>query len=193
MILKNSYVQLIFKILPHFLITLALLIIVGFNFSELKNQFGFSADISGQLWRALSAHWTHLSNNHYIFNLLGLIIITYIFEEELSLYDCLITPCLFALFISLSFYIFPPIGIYAGFSGILHGLWTLGALQADKSFKIIAICALCIKIIVELLFPSGFKYEFIISHTAHLSGITAAILYFMVKNIYKNITIKQQA
>lgn len=184
LIINKAYLALISKILPHFIIIFILLMLAKFNFLDLKLTFGFSSNIAHEYWRILSAHWIHLSFFHCIMNLSGMIIIAWIFDQELSLKDWLIAPFIFAIFISLTLYLFPPLGIYAGFSGILHGLWTLGALQANKYFKIIALLCLAIKLLIEIFLPESFHYGFIVSHTAHLSGISIAIIYFITKHYF---------
>lgn len=75
-----------------------------------------------QLWRLITAHWTHLGLNHWLMNMLGLTLVLLIFQQEQSMRrDCCVF-CILSLFVSLLiWWQSPEITRYVGLSGVIHG------------------------------------------------------------------------
>jgi rhomboid family GlyGly-CTERM serine protease len=109
--------------------------------------------LSGDLWRLLSAHLTHLNWPHLLMNLAGLWMIWLLFlsrEKPLSI-------CLLSLLLLLGtglglLALHPEISWYRGLSGALHGLLLLALLrhQAWRNPGGLVLLALfCIKLLWE--------------------------------------------
>ncbi len=87
-------------------------------------RYDRSALMGGELWRAMTAHLTHLNMPHLVLNLLGLFLICELQWGELPLRHGIglfgfsgaaISACLW--------WLHPELVWYAGLSGVLHGLW----------------------------------------------------------------------
>jgi len=93
-----------------------------------------SAIKEGQIWRLLSGHFIHLSWSHLGMNLAGLIFLWLFVEEWLTTRELLLNIFFSGLIISLCLLALNrEILQYAGFSGILHGLWVAGALAGIRA------------------------------------------------------------
>lgn len=141
----------------------------------------------GQLWRIWTAHFTHLNWQHYIINMLTFWIIWFLLGHYLAKIKFFYLQLLFFITGILLFYLHPELSWYVGFSGVLHGFISLGALLAlfDKSYGIggILLVYIVVKLIYEQIIgplPTGSM----VMHTdnilvdAHLYGGFAGLLVF---------------
>jgi len=88
-----------------------------------------SAINDGQLWRLLSGHFIHLSWSHLGLNMAGLLLLWLLVRAWVTPKELLLTIFFSGLIISLCLLALNrEILQYAGFSGILHGIWVVGAL-----------------------------------------------------------------
>jgi len=87
-------------------------------------RYDRSGMMDGEMWRAMTAHLTHLNMPHLLLNLLGLLLICELQWGELPLRHGIgllgfsgaaISACLW--------WLHPELVWYAGLSGVLHGLW----------------------------------------------------------------------
>jgi len=86
--------------------------------------------LSGQYWRLLSAHFTHLGWPHLALNMSAFLLFWLIFKETFSLRCWLAIILLCSIGISISFVLFDPgLDRYVGFSGVLHGLFIAAAIK----------------------------------------------------------------
>lgn len=75
-----------------------------------------------QLWRLITAHWVHLGLNHWLMNMLGLVLVLLIFQQEQHLRrDCCVFLTLSVLVSLLIWWQSPEIARYVGLSGVIHG------------------------------------------------------------------------
>ena len=107
-----------------------------------------------QPWRVLTAHWVHVGWVHYILNLIAFICFPFIFHKiKVSLLVLLIVAV--PILMSCSFYLFyPNIEAYAGFSGVLHGLYAAAAFLSlsyskERPFALLVLAGLTVKLIWE--------------------------------------------
>lgn len=107
-----------------------------------------------QPWRLITAHWVHVGWVHYLLNLIAFVCFPFIFHKirvRLILLFIIVLP----LMISLGFYwCFPQIEAYAGFSGVLHGLYAMAALVClqfphERLFSVLILAGLIIKLFWE--------------------------------------------
>ena len=88
--------------------------------------FDRAAISSGEYWRLLTAHLTHLSWQHLLYNLAGLSVITYLVGPTLKAGEWAVTWSLAMPTISAGLWFWQPdLAWYVGLSGVLHAL--LGA------------------------------------------------------------------
>lgn len=81
-----------------------------------------------QPWRFLTAHWVHLGWIHYVMNISVLLCLPLIFPKLHVKWLIVGAVCL-PIIMSLIFYrYYPELQAYAGFSGVLHGLYVIAAL-----------------------------------------------------------------
>ena len=84
-------------------------------------------------WRLWTGHWVHLGGWHWGLNVIALVLLPEIFfhaSPRLFLFLWFVLPAL----ISLLFYAFmPQLTLYAGLSGVLHGLYLVMGLTAISS------------------------------------------------------------
>jgi rhomboid family GlyGly-CTERM serine protease len=85
--------------------------------------------LAGEVWRIFTAHITHLGWKHLLMNIAGLILIWALFGRLLTIRVWVAVILASAAVISLGLLIFnPQIRWYVGLSGVLHGMFLLGAI-----------------------------------------------------------------
>lgn len=86
---------------------------------------------SGELWRLLSAHLVHLGWMHLALNLAGLALLWTLLGRVLGAGAGALAALVGGAVIGVGLWLcWPGIGWYLGLSGVLHGLWSAGALRA---------------------------------------------------------------
>jgi len=143
-----------------------------------------SAINDGQLWRLLSGHFLHLSWSHLGMNLAGLMFLWLLVRAWVTSKELLLTIFFSGLIISLCFLALnPEILQYAGFSGILHSLWVVGALagiSAKRGEAYFLLAILIFKLAWEQLsgpLPTPVKISGnYIAVDAHLYGAIAGLI-----------------
>jgi rhomboid family GlyGly-CTERM serine protease len=93
------------------------------------------ADIlGGQVWRLLTGHLIHLGWAHLLLNLAGLAMLWIIFGRLLSFTRWAVALTCCALGVSLGLLLFhPELHWYVGMSGMLHGMFVIGAVAGIRS------------------------------------------------------------
>jgi rhomboid family GlyGly-CTERM serine protease len=138
---------------------------------------------AGQLWRLISGQFIHLTLTHLILNIAGVVLIWLLFAEHTAGYRYLWLLPLLALGSSTGMWLFAPqIAYYVGFSGVLYGLFTWGALQDVMQRQPFA------RVLLMVIFAKA-SYEFIFSPiqftpisanplatAAHFFGVLSALL-----------------
>ena len=108
---------------------------------------------SGEIWRLLSGHLTHLNNKHLILNMIAWVIIFFLGFNYLSPLKWVVLLLVFSLAISAGLYYFvPEIIFYGGFSGVLHGYFAYILIEWIKSGQKVAwliLLLLIAKVIAE--------------------------------------------
>ncbi|EWH09080.1 membrane protein, Rhomboid family [Catenovulum agarivorans DS-2] len=146
-----------------------------YNYTELQNQ---------QSWRIITGHFIHTNWYHYVLNTGAFIALWALhgkFYQGRKLFSFIImNACLITAYI----YFFTDIGVYSGFSGILHGLIVWGAIQdiqhKDKTGYLLLLGVFA-KVIYEMLYGASAATASMIQADvaveAHLAGVLAALLY----------------
>jgi rhomboid family GlyGly-CTERM serine protease len=137
----------------------------------------------GQIWRYLSAHWVHVGWMHLLLNVTGLVICVGLTHPGWSPARWLLYSGVIGIGISLLLVLCnPEVGDYAGLSGVLFGLYLLGAFSLyarDRLIALLIIAALVIKVALEQAgfdnLNSGELIGARVIVDAHLYGLLVAI------------------
>ena len=147
--------------------------------------FRYQSDwtLTGQIWRMVTAHWVHVGWLHLLLNGVGLVVCVSLTSPGWSIGRWLTYSIIMAIGISIMLTLYNPEVIdYAGYSGVLYGLYVLAALSLFPRDRLVA--ALIIAAIVGKVFMEQFNfYDFnsgdIIGARvivdAHLYGLLLAI------------------
>lgn len=98
--------------------------------------FERQAIAQGELWRLLSGHFVHLNWSHFGLNMAGLFMLWLFFRHYQRQIDWLRAILLIALLCSAGLYADGQLTSYVGFSGVLHGLFVLGALYERRRYPL---------------------------------------------------------
>lgn len=79
----------------------------------------------GEIWRIVTSQFVHLGFNHTVLNLVGYLIVSASFREDISPREEMITLGICVLGVGMGIYLFnPEIGWYVGLSGAIYGILT---------------------------------------------------------------------
>ena len=156
--------------------------------------FRFQQDAieTGQLWRILSSHWVHVGWMHWLLNSLSLVVCVILTTPGWSPRRwALITVCMGLGISLLMMLLSPEERNYAGHSGILYGLYVLGAIRLfprDRLIAVLVIAAIVIKVLMEQFsfydFNTGSLIGARVVIDAHLYGLLSAIAIALVWSTY---------
>jgi len=86
-----------------------------------------SAVLAGEAWRLLTGHLVHADAAHLGWNLLGVLIVAFLFARDYTWRQWSLVLVLSIVTTSLGFLLLEPqLDWYVGFSGVLHGLMAAG-------------------------------------------------------------------
>ncbi|PST88900.1 rhombosortase [Photobacterium jeanii] len=88
--------------------------------------------LSGEVWRILTGNLTHTNWSHLVMNAFAFIIITFIFRAHIDVKRYSAVILITSLVIGSAIFA-SSMQWYAGFSGVLHGLFGWGAIQDIKA------------------------------------------------------------
>lgn len=128
----------------------------GFNALVLDRE----AVASGQWWRLLSGHLVHWNAAHLWMNIAALALWVLLCPRAWPWWSWSLLVSFAAIFVSLGLLLVSPLDRYAGFSGVMHGLFVLGLAAAGREGDRIAIgCLLYLlaKVVVEQYFGPLFS------------------------------------
>lgn len=170
------------------LVGLAGLLYLSPAFIQTALEYDRNALAQGQIWRVISGHLIHSNFYHLLMNLIGLILIMFIYaplSQRLALgWQWL----LLSLSTSASLWLFSSdISVYVGMSGVLHGILCFGAiLDLRQGFRTgyLILAGVAVKLIIEQVNgPDTELAEQIAANVAidaHLYGAFGGILLAMV-------------
>jgi len=150
--------------------------------------FERQAIVQGELWRLLSGHFVHLNWSHFALNMAGLFMLWLFFRHYQRQVDWLRAILLIALLCSAGLYADGQLASYVGFSGVLHGLFILGALYERRRYPLsgwVLLGLLLGKLLWEqwqgALPGSEAMSGGRVAVNAHLYGALAGLLYYLLK------------
>jgi len=147
---------------------------------------------TGQIWRIATAHWVHVGWIHLLLNGLGLVICVSLTAPGWSIRRWLTISLIMAIGISIMLTLYnDDVRDYAGYSGLLYGLYVLAAISLFARDRLVAgliIAAIVAKVVMEQLDLYTFNTGDIIgAHVvidAHLYGLLMAIAIALVWMAY---------
>ena len=107
-----------------------------------------------QPWRLLTAHWVHVGWAHYALNMMALLCLPLVLPH-FQIRWLLLTIFILPIPLSLMFYgLYPDVQAYAGFSGVLHGLYTVAAIKCfaiakERKFCMVILFGIALKLCWE--------------------------------------------
>ncbi|MEL4273073.1 rhombosortase [Shewanella xiamenensis] len=110
----------------------ALLYVTGLFTPSVDNLLAYRrSDISdGQWWRLITGNLLHTNHWHLLMNLAGLWVVLFLHHFHYQLRGLTVLFILLCLFEGIGLYLgYPQLLGYVGLSGMLHGLFTFGAVQ----------------------------------------------------------------
>ena len=167
------------KWLLYLALTMLLVILQGLG-EDVISLFRYEITMvqTGEWWRLLTGHFIHLSWSHLIFNLTGLWFLILLFYQIVNPVLLFTSVLLLSLGTSLSLMFFSPDVVwYLGLSGMLHGLYLMGAIAGYRNRpwpSIILLVAILVKLLWEQLYADAHAMELTIGgkviYDAHLYG-----------------------
>ena len=161
------------------LVLTALLQLVG------PEWFRFERDWaeSGQIWRLVSAHWVHVNWKHWLINGASLVVLAALTTPRWGIGRWLWQTVLIGLGISLLVtWLNPEVRDYAGHSGVLYGLYLLGAVSLyprDRLIAMLIVLAVAGRVVLEKLAWFDFHTDDFIGANvildSHLYGLLLGI------------------
>jgi rhomboid family GlyGly-CTERM serine protease len=147
---------------------------------------------SGQVWRIVTSNWVHVGWEHLALNMLGLAICVSLANPRWSVKRWFLQSLCMGIGISVLFTLQnPELQWYAGFSGILFGLYFLAAHDLYARDRLVALLmggAIVIKVIIEQYTPFDLDSSELIGAPvivdAHLYGLLMAIAIALVWATY---------
>lgn len=143
----------------------------------------------GEYWRLLSGNFTHTNAIHLAMNMAALWIISYLFRPSILQFVLFIIVC--SLFIGVSL-LYSDLDIYAGLSGVLHGIFAFYALQealGARRSSWLLVFGLVVKIAYEQWFGAAQSTELLINAKvalgAHLAGSVFGLFTAVITRIRK--------
>ena len=147
---------------------------------------------TGQIWRIVTAHWVHVGWLHLLLNGIGLVICVSLTTPCWSITRWLLNSITMAIGISIMLTLNNPEVIdYAGYSGVLYGLYVLTAISLfsrDRLVAVLIMMAIIGKVMMEQFsfydFNSGDLIGARVIVDAHLYGLLLAIVCALVWAAY---------
>lgn len=140
---------------------------------------------SGELWRLVTAHWSHVGPVHLGLNTLGVLVLASLFSTQERWQIWLPCVVILALAVSITLLVaLPALAWYRGFSGCLYGLFIYEGIRHLKIQLWTAVAVLAMvtgKLLTDALGLGGPGTSALIGapvvETAHVSGaVTGAAL-----------------
>lgn len=163
--------------------------------AEMRQQLYLHLDLSrqGEFWRLISGHFVYVSWLHWSLNTLGILLFWLFFRESRHLKSWLPAVAFILVVVSAGLMVLSvKLVWYAGFSGILSGLFAYGAIISlfkNPGFSAGLLLLLSIYVFIQLssgeLVDGGLESVQTSSY-AHALGLIAGIIYGLLANIFAN-------
>jgi len=173
------------------------LVLIGLCFTiqlfQLEAYFRFDRQLieQWQLWRIITGHITHLNWSHLLLNMAGLSMVAVFFGQYQANRYWLSALLVIALLCSAGLLLDMQLDRYVGLSGVLHGLFIIGAYWEFKRYKASG-AVLLLLIVGKLLWEQAYGAlpgsESMtggrVAVNAHLYGAIAGGLFLLAKSVF---------
>jgi rhomboid family GlyGly-CTERM serine protease len=178
-------------IVPFCLVIISLLLaIIGPASGDLL-AYNRTEIAQGQIWRIITGHFLHTNFIHFLLNMAGLLLLWALHGQYYKSKQYLTIICLLCVGTSTGLYFFSPnLHWYVGLSGVLHGLFILGAyfdIRAHLKTGWILLLGVWVKILHEQIYGASEDVAKLIDANvaidAHLFGTLSGsfvIFYYML-------------
>ncbi|MBB6542456.1 rhombosortase [Thalassotalea piscium] len=168
-------------------LVIMLLAALAFIFNhELSHSFNFNRELITQdhWWLFITGHLFHTNDMHLVLNCAAVFLLWALHGQFFTWQSYLTIWLLLALGTSIGLYIFSPeIISYVGLSGILHGLFVIGAykdIQVHEKTGYVLIVAVLVKVAYEQVYGASEEViqliEANVAIDAHLYGVICGFL-----------------
>lgn len=157
--------------------------------AEMLLRYDRNLIAQGEIWRLVTGHLLHLNWPHFWLNMGGILIVAIFFRDDCTPSQWLAMILMSCLFISAGLYLFDPQMLwYVGLSGVLHGLFIVGAWYERRRFALsgnVLLVLLIGKLVYEQYGGGIASSEALIgAHVAvdaHLYGALAGVLFILLR------------
>ena len=172
-----------------YFVTAMLVVMALFQLIEAPGlRYQYNWQETHEWWRLVTAHWVHVNWIHFLLNAAGLVLCLSITSPQWTVLRWFVYQIVLATGISVLFSLFnPELKWYAGYSGILYGVFILAAFdlyRRDRVISILVIAAILIKITIEQSGEINLTTSDIIGSPvivdAHLYGVLLAMALVLV-------------
>jgi rhomboid family GlyGly-CTERM serine protease len=121
---------------PIWLLGLLIVVLVSLSGEAAREALRYerAAVLDGEYWRLITGHFVHGSGQHLLLNLAGLVAIGALFPRSYSVKGWLLIMLFSIAAIGAGFVFYQPqLAWYVGFSGVLHGALSAGAIAWWRS------------------------------------------------------------
>lgn len=144
---------------------------------------------TGEIWRLVTVHWSHIGLVHLALNTLGVLVLANLFSSRESWRGWLICMAVIAASVSLALLVtLPALAWYRGFSGCLYGLFIYEAIRHLKSQPWTAAAVLVLvvgKLVIDGLDLGDNGTEALIGapviETAHIAGALSGTILAVIR------------
>ncbi|WP_448567508.1 rhombosortase [Thalassotalea ganghwensis] len=179
---------------PLTLIALSIVLsFLNFNIESSLAYQSFAVE-QGQIWRIITGHLLHTNEFHLLLNIVAVVLLWSLHGQYFTLLSYIIVLFVLALGTSFGLYISSPtMDTYVGLSGILHGLFILGAIEdikAQEKTGYLLLLGVVVKLVHEQFYGASSDIEALIGANvaidAHLYGALAAICIVIFQYVVVN-------
>lgn len=157
------------------------------NLGELF-RYERAAVLQGELWRLVSGHLVHAGLAHWLMNMVALGLMCLLFPTVLCGLRAVLLLFSLCLMTSLGLMLFyPQLGWFVGLSGVLHGVFAVGALRllgTERLYGLLLLGLLVSKLGFEQMYgavPGSRSITGVdVVVEAHLAGALSGVIYWVL-------------
>ena len=164
------------------------------EFSDLKTLLRYDRSLieSGQWFRLITANFVHLNTPHLLLNMSSVCLVMLFFSRHISLSQWVMLILMSCLFVSVGLYVLnPAVKTYVGLSGVLHGLFIVGAVKEIKHFPVsgwLLLAAFVVKLSWEQLVGavpgSAAMVNGVVLVESHLYGAISGGVFLVLQSLF---------
>jgi len=182
------HMSILYKLRSHKLWLVLFIVCFFIQIFNMQAVFRFDRQLieQWQVWRVISGHLTHLNWSHLLLNMAGLLIVALFFSQYRSDRYWIGALLFISLLCSVGLMVDNQLERYVGFSGVLHGLFIIGArweMQRYKTSGVVLMLIIVGKLIWEQMFGALPGSESMVGGrvaiNAHLYGAIGGAIYLL--------------